>query len=70
MAAAGRIYFASEDGVMFVVRAGTRFELLARNDMKEMLLATPAVVGDTLLVRTRTHVVAIGGTAAKPVASR
>ena len=65
VAAAGRIYFASEDGVMFVVRAGTRVELLARNDMKAMLLATPAVVGDTLLVRTRTHVVAIAGTAAK-----
>jgi outer membrane protein assembly factor BamB len=70
VAAGGRIYFASEDGVMFVVRAGTRFELLARNDMKEMLLATPAVVGDTMLVRTRTHVVAVSGTTAKRVASR
>lgn len=59
VAAAGRIYFASEDGVVFVVRAGTTFELLARNDMKEMMLATPAVVGDTMFVRTRTHVVAI-----------
>lgn len=68
VAAAGRIYFASEDGVVFVVRAGTRFELLARNDMKEMLLATPAVVGDTLLVRTRTHVVAVTGTTAKRAA--
>ena len=29
--------------------------------MKEMLLASPAVVGDTLLVRTRTHVVALRG---------
>ena len=70
VAAGGRIYFASEDGVMFVVRAGTRFELLARNDMKAMLLATPAVVGDTLLVRTRTHLVAVTDTAAKRVASR
>ena len=63
VAAAGRIYFPSEDGVMFVVRAGTRFELLARNDMKAMLLATPAVVGDTLLVRTRSHLVALQQTA-------
>ena len=29
--------------------------------MKEMLLATPAVVGDTLFVRTRSHVVALSG---------
>jgi outer membrane protein assembly factor BamB len=62
VAAAGRIYLPSEDGVMFVVRAGRRFELLARNDMREMLLATPAVVGDLMLVRTRTHLVALRGT--------
>ncbi len=69
VAAAGRIYLGSEDGVMFVVRAGRTFELLARNDMKEMLLATPAVVGDTLIVRTRSHVVAIGGAPAKRAAA-
>ena len=61
IAAAGRVYLPSEDGVMFVVRAGRTYALLARNDMKEMLLASPAVVGDTLLVRTRTHVVALRG---------
>ena len=59
VAAAGRIYLPSEDGVMFVVRAGRRFELLARNDMQEMLLASPAVIGDTMLVRTRSHLVAL-----------
>jgi outer membrane protein assembly factor BamB len=59
VAADGRIYLASEDGVMFVIRAGTRFELLARNDMKEMMLATPAVVGDMMFVRTRSHVRAL-----------
>jgi hypothetical protein len=47
--------------VIFVVHAGRSFELLARNDMREMMLATPAVVGDTLLVRTRTHLVALRG---------
>jgi outer membrane protein assembly factor BamB len=59
VAADGRIYLPSEDGAVFVVRAGRRFELLARNDMKAMLLASPAVIGDTLLVRTRTHLVAL-----------
>jgi outer membrane protein assembly factor BamB len=65
VAAAGRLYLGSEDGVVFVVRAGRTFELLARNDMKEMLLATPAIVGDTMFVRTRSHLVAIGGPADK-----
>lgn len=59
VAAAGRVYFPSEDGVVFVVRAGRAFELLARNDMKEVLLASPALSGDLLLVRTRTHLVAL-----------
>jgi outer membrane protein assembly factor BamB len=57
--AGGRLYVASEDGVLFVIRAGTRFEVLARNDMKEMCLATPALSGDLLLVRTRSHLVAL-----------
>jgi outer membrane protein assembly factor BamB len=67
VAAAGRVYLPSEDGAVFVVKAGPTFELLARNDMQEMLLATPAIVGDQILVRTRTHLVAI---APKPAAPR
>lgn len=59
VAADGRLYFPSEDGVVYVVRAGREFELLARNDMGEMCLASPALTGDLLLVRTRTHVYAL-----------
>jgi len=44
---------------VFVVRAGRTFELLARNEMQEMVLATPALSGDLLIVRTRRHVVAL-----------
>ncbi|MFI5078592.1 MAG: PQQ-binding-like beta-propeller repeat protein [Vicinamibacteria bacterium] len=61
VAAAGRVYLPSEDGVVFVVRAGRTYQLLARNDMKAMLLATPAIAGDTLFVRTRSHLVALSG---------
>ncbi len=70
VAAAGRLYLPSEDGVFFVVRAGPAFALVARNDMREMMLATPAVVGDTLLVRTRTQLIALRGTPAPRVAGR
>jgi outer membrane protein assembly factor BamB len=66
VAAAGRIYLASEDGVVFVIRAGRTFAMLARNDMKAMLLATPAIVGNQILVRTRSHLVAIAPAAATP----
>jgi outer membrane protein assembly factor BamB len=59
VAAAGRIYFASEDGKVVVVRAGRKFEVLATNDMNEVCMATPALSGDLLLVRTKSHLYAL-----------
>ena len=61
VAAAGRMYLASEDGEVFVVRAGRKFELLAINPMGEILMATPAITGDLLIVRTGTQLVAVRG---------
>ncbi len=61
VAAAGRIYLATEDGRVFVVRAGRRFELIAVNDMDAACLATPALSGDLLLIRTQTHLYALRG---------
>ena len=43
VAADGKIYLASEDGDVFVVRAGPKYELLATNSMGEALMATPAI---------------------------
>ena len=53
-AANGRIFCLNEDGVTFVVRAGDRFELLQTNKLAEddMCLATPAIAGDRLLIRS------------------
>jgi outer membrane protein assembly factor BamB len=61
VAADGRIYFASEDGDVYVVRAGAEFELLATNPLAEVCMATPAVTRGILIFRTRGHVVAVGG---------
>jgi len=55
----GRIYLASEDGAVFVVRAGREFQSLARNDMGEPLMASPAVSEGTLFVRGARHLFAI-----------
>ena len=60
VAAGGRIYLASEDGDVFVVKAGRVFELLATNPMGEIVMATPAISGDTLIVRTQGHLFGIG----------
>ena len=37
-----QIYLTSEDGDVFVVKAGPTYELLAKNSMGEVLMATPA----------------------------
>ena len=50
VAADGRIYLSSEDGDIFVVRAGRTFEILGRHPMGEPLMATPAIAGDTMYV--------------------
>jgi outer membrane protein assembly factor BamB len=50
----GRVFCVNEDGMTFVVRAGDKFELLGTNRLADddMCLATPAVAGDRLLIRT------------------
>ena len=60
VAADGRLYFASETGEVYVLRAGEAFELLATNDMDEVVMATPAISDGLLVVRTLGHVVGIG----------
>lgn len=60
VAADGRLYLTSEDGDVYVVRAGQEFELLARNEMNEPLFATPAMSGDLLIVRTRSRIFGLG----------
>jgi len=52
VAADGKLYCVSEDGDTFVVRAGRKFEVLAKNSLDEMCLATPALAQDSLLLRT------------------
>jgi outer membrane protein assembly factor BamB len=59
---AGRLYFTSEDGHVIVVRTGRKFEVLATNEMNEVCMATPALAGDLLLVRTKTHLYAFRNT--------
>ena len=57
----GRVFCIDEDGVTFVVRAGDKFELLGKNPLSDDdgCLATPAMVGDRLLIRTVSRVYCI-----------
>ena len=59
VAADGRIYLSSEDGDIFVVKAGSTFEILATNPIGELLMATPAISSGTMFVRSQQHLFAI-----------
>jgi outer membrane protein assembly factor BamB len=60
VAADGKLYLTSEDGEVFVLKAGPKPELLATNPMGEVLMATPAISDGLLIVRGLKHVFAIG----------
>jgi len=49
----GKLFLLNEDGDTFVVKAGSEFEILHKNSLNEMTLATPAVAGDSLILRTQ-----------------
>ena len=56
----GKLYAGTEEGRLYVLKAGPEFEELAINDMKEPLMATPAISEGLLLVRTPSRLIAVG----------
>ena len=48
----GKIFAMSEDGDTYVIQSGPSFEVVGRNSLDEMTLATPAVSRGSLFVRT------------------
>lgn len=56
----GKIYLPSEDGDIFIVKAGATFELLGKNTIGQLLMATPAISGGMMFVRGERDLFAIG----------
>ena len=52
----GKIFALSEDGVTYVIRAGPTYELLGKNSLDEFTMASPAIVGDSVIIRTASAV--------------
>src|SRR5262245_2303716 len=55
----GRIFCLDEEGTTYVVKAGVKFQVLRVNSLDEMTLASPAIAGDRLLIRTETRLYSI-----------
>ena len=60
VAADSKLYLPSEDGDIFVVKAGAEFELLGKNPIGQLLMSTPALSGGLMLVRAEHDLFAIG----------
>lgn len=70
VASDGKIYLSSEDGEVFVFKAGPKHELLAVNPVGEVIMATPAISDGMLIVRGLKHLYAIAEPAAATKAAK
>ncbi len=59
--AGSRVFLLTEEGTTFVLDAGAAYKEIARNPLGEMSLASPAVAGDALYIRTESKLYKIGG---------
>jgi outer membrane protein assembly factor BamB len=55
----GKIFFPSEDGDVYVIKAGDQYELLAKNSLDESILASPAISGGKMFIRSIKHLYCI-----------
>jgi outer membrane protein assembly factor BamB len=65
LASDGRIYCVSEDGEAIVLRAGDKYDEIARNHLEEMSLASPAADSDALYLRTQSKLYRIRASGGK-----
>ena len=56
----GKIYIAGENGYMVVLKSSGTFEILAKNNMGEAIVGTPAIADGRLVIRTRGHLYCVG----------
>lgn len=54
------LYFLDDDGDTFVIKAGPKFELIARNSLDEKCYASPAIANNQLFIRSEHHLWCIG----------
>ena len=60
----GKLYFTSDAGETFVLKAGPKYELIGKNELGEECYASPAISGGQIFVRGVDHLYCIGRRAA------
>jgi outer membrane protein assembly factor BamB len=59
VAAQGRVYFSSREGTTVVIEHGPKLKILATNYLDEAIDASPAIVGNEIIVRGENHLYCI-----------
>ena len=57
--AGGHLYCADQDGIMSIYRCSSDLALVAKAEFKDGVMATPILVGDDLVVRTRKQLIRV-----------
>jgi outer membrane protein assembly factor BamB len=60
VAADGKIYFVSETGETIVLRGGRQPRVIAKNDIGERLIASPAVSNGQIFLRSDAQLFCVG----------
>ncbi len=60
VASNGKLFYSLEQGDVVVVKAGPEFEILSRNPMDDLLMASPAISDNMIFFRTQHYLVAVG----------
>ena len=63
IATGGRIYLANEDGIVFVLKSGKDWTVIASNDLGEAIYATPALSEGRIYVRGQKSLFSFEGSA-------
>ncbi len=50
--AGGHLYFGSQDGKVTVIKPGRDYQLIAENQIEDRIMASPAIIGNSILLRT------------------
>ena len=52
----GKIFALSEEGTTYVIQAGPEFKIVGQNPLDEFTMSTPAILQDSLIIRTADHI--------------
>ena len=59
VASDGKIYITDDQGMVYILKAGSAYELLAQNDLGEICMATPAITEGIIFFRTINQLIAV-----------